>query len=164
MKKDMRIAIILSSEINLKDCWGGLQFLKNCGPTTKVVGIYIRSHNRITSKIQRLLTKLAAENIEAIIIAVNQANYLSSYCDDFLRNILHNTKTTVIEVKFEDGKNKSTDSINTPNQVINGFAGAEGFMDACMFSVDTEFPEIKLYEPEKTISLTLDRALEIASR
>lgn len=164
MKSNMKMAIILGSEISLKECWGGLQFLKNCEPTTKVIGIYIRSHNRITSKIQRLLTKLAAENVDAIIIAVNQTNYLSSYCDDFFRNILHNTKTTIIEVKFTDGKNKVADSIDKPNQVITGFKESKGFMEACIFSVDIEFPKIILYEPEKTITYTLDKALEIASR
>ena len=168
MKKDMKIAIILGSEISLKECWGGLQFLKNCEPATKVIGIYIRSHNRITSKIQRLLAKLSLENIDTIIIASKNAHYLSSRCDDILRNILHNTRATIIGVNFEGGEGALTKS-EIPNQAIFGngknvFNEAEGLMDACIYAVDTEFPKIILYEPKKLMSLTLDKALEIAAQ
>ena len=167
MKKGRKIALIIGSEITFKDCWGGLQLLKNCEPEITVTRIYVKSKEIITSKIQRLLTKLSNENIDTIIIASKNAHYLSSRCDDILRNILHNTRTTIIGASFTGGASLNDSKI--PNQAIFGngkivFNDSEGFMDACMYAVDEEFPEIKLYEPEKMISLSLDKALEIAAR
>ena len=168
MKKNMKVALIIGAEIAFAECFGGLQFLKNCEPEITVTRIYVKSKEIITSKIQRLLTKLSAENIDVVIIASKNAHYLSSRCDDILRNILHNTRTMVIGVNFERGCVSLTEP-KVPNQAIFGngtnvFNGSEGFMDACIYAVDADFPEIKLYEPEKTISLTLDKALEIAAR
>jgi hypothetical protein len=170
MKTGRKIAIILGAGISLKECWGSFQFLKNCELEIKVLGIYVKNENGITSKIQRLLTKLSAENVDTVIIGAHNARYLSSYCDDFFRCSLHNTKATIIEVNFGYEKNTLTDlAAKIPQQIIFGngsviFNGAEGLMDACIYAVDADFPEIKLYEPEKTITYTLDKALEIASR
>jgi phosphoribosylcarboxyaminoimidazole (NCAIR) mutase len=169
-----KIAIIVGSKSDLSQCQLGLKFLQEA--KVEVIGVYIRSQHRNTLPTQNLLKQLVEEGVDVIIIGAGWANHLTGCCDAFLRYALRDKKIVVVGVAFRDVTNeKHTQAAilsitEVPGtQVLFKFrdrdlVGIRGFLQACEIAATGELPEITLPTPKETMDLTLNEALEIATK
>lgn len=168
-----KIAVIVGSANDLKQCLEGLSYLKNCENIK--VSVYVRSQHRNTLPTQKLLKKLAKQGFNAVIAGAGWAAHLPGCCDALLRYTLHNSRLVVIGVAFEDPNipEHTLAAILSISEVpgtkvifkdeVGQFVGALGFMRACRFAAIRELPKIALPEPKPIMDLTLEEAIEIAS-
>ena len=169
-----KIAIILGSKSDLKQCILGLKHLKR-HPEFEVE-IYIRSQHRNTLSLQKLLVELSEQGVKTIIAGAGWANHLTGCTDAFLRYELKNDFTRVIGVAFEDKNNeKHTQAAILSITEVPGtqvifqdgdvfFIGTMGFFHACELATSKKdnLPAIKIPEPKPAENLSLDEAMELA--
>jgi phosphoribosylcarboxyaminoimidazole (NCAIR) mutase len=168
-----KIAIIIGSRSDLKQCLDGLKFLK--GQSEFNITVYIRSQHRNTLSLQQLLREISFFKFNVIIAGAGWANHLTGCTDAFLRYELKNNFTRVIGVAFEDrGNARHTHAAilsitevpgtqviykNSANEL---FIGSKGFLKACELAISPElddFPDIKLPEAKSAEDLSLDEAI-----
>lgn len=171
MEKKRKIAVILGSRSDLKQCKDGLLVLQQevQKGTVEVFGVYIRSIHRNTEATLSLLKELSvpALDVDVIIAGAGMANHLTGCTDAYLRYEIGNMQTVVVGVAFENQERPEwTDAagasiIHVPGTqvVFNNYVGADGFRRACEFAVTGTLPEIKEPEPRPSERFTLEKAL-----
>jgi len=167
-----KIAIIVGSASDLKQCLEGLKFLR--GDIENAVTIYVRSQHRNTLSLQKLLHGLP-DWADVAIVGAGWANHLTGCVDAFLRYEIKTTKLPVIGVAFEDPQNsRHTEAAILSMTEVPGtqviyrdekgiFVGPNGFFHACQFAVAGKFPVIKLPPPKEPQDLMMGQAIELAS-
>jgi phosphoribosylcarboxyaminoimidazole (NCAIR) mutase len=169
-----RIAIIVGSKSDLKQCKEGLKFLKSLSSTVFTF-VYIRSQHRHTLKLQQLLKELTENDLaDVIVTGAGMANHLSGCTDAYLRYTLRNTRIPVIGVAFEDPKSEENTNAAIlsmkcvpKTQLIfrnefDVFCGPDGFLEACELAVSEDLPKPHLPEPVEYLDLTLEEAMFLA--
>ena len=172
-----KIAVILGSKSDLRQCLDGLKFLKEHeGQEIECTGVYIASQHRNTLYVQMLLSELVKTKVDAIIVFAGWANHLTGCCDAFLRYTLHDSKIVVIGGGLEDENNpqhtlaaKISITEVPGTQVVHAdeggfFGGSTGFLRACRFAVLRSLPTIKLPDKKETNHLVLAEAIKIAAQ
>lgn len=172
-----KIAIIIGSESDLKQCRSGLEWLSDHKNLAEVVGVYISSQHRNTGLTQQLLRNLVNSDVDVTITGAGWANHLSGCCDAWLRYTMRTTKMPIIGVAFEDPKNERhtqaailsiTEVPGTQviykNYAGEKFIGSPGFLAACIMAVEQPLPVINLPEPKRSRDLSLAEALIIAQQ
>ncbi|MFA4999944.1 MAG: AIR carboxylase family protein [Patescibacteria group bacterium] len=177
MKRKRKIAVILGSKSDLKQCYDGLLFLKEFEESVlknTTIKVYIRSVHRNTLSLFDLLKKLSLSGTDVIITAAGWANHLSGCTDAYLRYTLRATKPVVVGVSLQDDDYpKHTHAAMLSVSEVPGtqvifadeggqFIGPNGFFRACQFATMRQLPEIKLPEPKEIADLNLDEALIMA--
>lgn len=170
-----KIAIIVGSKSDLKQCKEGLKFLKSLSSTVFTF-VYIRSQHRHTLKLQQLLKELTENDLaDVIVTGAGMANHLSGCTDAYLRYTLRNTIIPVIGVAFEDPKSEE----NTNAAILSmkcvpktqlifkneggiPFVGPKGFLAACKLAVSENLPKPQLPEPVEYFDMTLEEAMFLA--
>ncbi len=168
MKK--RLAIILGSRSDLKQCTEGLRLLREQSEFN--VMVHIRSQHRNTLSLQQLLKELSSLKVDVIIAGAGWANHLTGCTDAFLRYELKNNFTRVIGVAFEDeNDDRHTQAailsitevpgtqVIYKNAMDEMFVGLKGFLKACELAISPElnnFPDIKLPDARAAEDLSLD--------
>jgi len=172
-----KIAVIVGSESDLKQCLVGLKYLQKMGELeyAEVVGVYVSSIHRNTGLTHQLLRNLVNANVEVVITGAGWANHLSGCCDAWLRYTMRTIKLVVVGVAFEDMDNKHTQAailsisevpktqVVYKNKDGQNFVGGEGFRDACDFAVHGTLPVINLPDIKKTRDFSLLEAINVAS-
>lgn len=169
-----KVAVIVGSKSDLKNCNKGLIYLKY-SEEVEIAGVYVMSQHRNTLEVQDLLRELSDRQVEAVVVGAGWANHLTGCCDAFLRYTLGNMKLVVIGVAFEDPDNKNhtqaailsiTEVPGT--QVVfedqrGQFVGHGGFYHACKMAAVGDLPKIKLPTPKESMRLSIDEAIAMAS-
>ncbi len=173
-----KIAVMVGSDSDLKQCYGGLQYLQKAQKKglCEVVGVLTNSIHRNTEAVLNNLKELQEMEVDVLIAGAGWANHLTGTCDAYLRNTMKNDRITVIGVAF--GKMFPTTSEETRKReaatlsisevpgtqvVFEGFCiGEVGFRKACERAVEGDFPLIKLKEPKPAYWRTLNEALELS--
>lgn len=169
-----RVAIIIGSASDLKQCLEGLEFLNKQENLT--VSVFIRSQHRNTLDLQQLMWELP-RLADVVIVGAGWANHLTGCVDAFLRYTVRTTKVPVIGVAFEDKQNsKHTRAAILSITEVPGtqviyqdkegiFIGTNGFLRACALSIDESFQvDIILPEHKKSSDLTIQEAIYLASK
>ncbi len=167
-----KIAVIIGSTSDLKQCIVGLKFLKMCESRgqIKVKGVYIRSQHRNTLDVQSLLTELSRNKIDAIIVGAGWANHLTGCCDAFLRYTLQDTYVRVIGVAFQDEVQArrtqaavlSITEVPGTQVIFNDYIGQDGFARACLLAAQGDLKQIFLRVAKPAMNLSLEEAIEKA--
>ncbi len=173
-----RIAVIVGSKSDLKQCLDGLQLLATAKKHGEIELIDIRasSIHRVTRETLAHLESLSKMKppIDVLLTAAGWANHLTGICDSYLRYSLNDTHIIVVGVAFEDpSNNKHTLAAKLSitevpgTQVVSGdgirtFVGSEGFLRACRFAIKGQLPEVKLPKPRPVEVLLLDEAIVLA--
>ncbi len=163
-----KIAIILGSRSDLKQCLEGLKLLKK--QSKFKVMVHIRSQHRNTLSLQKLLLELSFLKVDVIIAGAGWANHLTGCTDAFLRYELKNNFTRVIGVAFEDKNDErhtqaailSITEVPGTQVIYKDFVGPNGFLKACELAISPEldtFPDIKIPDPKAAEDLSLDEAI-----
>ena len=183
-----RVAIIIGSKSDLRQCYRGFQFLQEHREDIKVIKVHIRSQHRHTLDTQAILEKYAnmGENgPDAIIIGAGWANHLTGCSDAFLRYSLKNDKISIFGVAFADLSDSSEADKEARNQAAklsisevpgtqviyhdlknkhknrnNVLFGETGFLEACWAAAYYDLPKIELKTPPPIEDLSLEDALE----
>jgi hypothetical protein len=182
-----KVAIIIGSKSDLRQCYRGFQFLQEHREDIKVIKVHIRSQHRHTFDTQAILDKYAnmQNGPDAIIIGAGWANHLTGCSDAFLRYSLKNDKISVFGVAFADlsdspeadreARNQAAklsisevpgtqviyhDLKNKRKERNNVFFGETGFLDACWNAAYYDLPKIELKEAPPIEDLSLEDALE----
>ncbi len=170
-----RIAVLIGSQSDLKQCGEGLKILKSAVEEEIVEVVDLRA-----SSIHRAMTLTLAHvrdkaDIDVMITGAGWANHLTGVTDAYLRYALENTKVVVIGVAFEDAKNpKHTQAAILSITEVPGtqvvfedaegeFSGPDGFRRACQFAVSGELPVLTIPEERPPVRFTLDEAIAIAN-
>jgi|ERR1035437_343164 phosphoribosylcarboxyaminoimidazole (NCAIR) mutase len=168
-----KIAIIVGSESDLKQCLYGLKFLAEKSENT--VMICVRSQHRNTLSLQELLRDLP-KYYDVAIVGAGWANHLTGCVDAFLRYELKTMKVPIIGVAFKDElNNRHTEAAilsmtEVPGTQVtyrdeNGiFVGQGGFLRACKLAMSGNLPMVKLFEQKPVQDLSLEEAIQIASK
>lgn len=172
-----KIAVMIGSPSDLKQCLAGLEALKEACQRGEIelLGNVIQasSIHRATDDTLRLIRSYhESENPPDVLIAgAGWANHLTGICDSYLRHTLHNTKTVVVGVAFTDPR----DPIHTMAAILSitevpghqvvfsdesgKFIGANGFLCACRFTISGKLPTITLPKPRPLETFTLEAAI-----
>lgn len=167
MKNKVRVAVMIGSESDLKQCRVGLlhlQILQNL-EAIDFVGVNIGSIHRNTEAVLATIKTLVEQNVDVVIVGAGWANHLTGTVDAYLRYTLHDTKTHVLGVAFEDEKNSEHTQaailsiIYVPGtQVDYCGVGSRGFYSACT-KVNSDLKLLKVPEPRQSQWLTLEDAI-----
>lgn len=180
-----KIAVIIGSESDLKQCLTGLKFLQDLtlapknSPETKgglveIAGVYIRSQHRNTLETQKLIEKMLTDRVDVIITGAGWANHLSGCTDAYLRYTLKTENIKVIGVAFEDiNEPRHTQAALLSISEVPGtqvifkdgdgeFIGSAGFLRACRFAALVRLPTITLPAPKPARDLSLLEAISIS--
>ncbi|OGD56401.1 hypothetical protein A2V71_04690 [Candidatus Berkelbacteria bacterium RBG_13_40_8] len=174
-----RIAVIVGSKTDLKQCGQGLEYLRQESQANRVKligGILASSIHRATEFTLKKLRELHSSKSppDVLITGAGWANHLTGMCDAYLRYTLGDTKIVVVGVAFEDSDNQnhtlaSRLSISEvpKTQVVfsdklGSFEDQNGFLRACRFAVNGVLPAIILPESRPPELLSLENALKEA--
>lgn len=168
-----RIGVMLGSEIDLKQCLMGLEYLRDTQKwgNVEVAFVRINSIHRNTTDtlffVFRLWLMSFLFHLDAIIVGAGMANHLTGTVDAFLRYALRSRRIVIIGVAFENAKNpkhtqaaiSSITEVPSTQVVFNNFVGAEGFFRACVFAVEGILPKLIRPAKKKTQNLTVRGAI-----
>lgn len=181
-----RIAIIVGSKSDFKQCQKGLEWLKTNANIIQVLQVYVASQHRHTRRVQEILENLSASSKppDAIIAAAGWANHLTGCVDAYLRYTLRDSKILVIGAAIEDIQQKGRADIDPfmnrnsaailsitcvpGTQVVykdsdgKHFCGEDGFYRACAYAAMGEFPSIELKDAPPPLNLSLAEALKLS--
>jgi len=166
-----KVAIIIGSQSDLKQCVGGLKLLQDHPEI--IVNVFVRSQHRNTLDLQQLLQELVQLKYDVIIAGAGWANHLTGCVDAYLRYTLRDATIPVIGVAFSDPKNNrhtraavlsmtevpGTQVIYKKTEAI--FIGPEGFWGACQLAINGKLPKIELPQGKEALDLNLDTALKM---
>lgn len=174
-----KIAVIVGSESDLKQCLVGLDYLQKMEELdcAEVVGVYVSSIHRNTGLTHQLLRTLVKDNVEVVITGAGWANHLSGCCDAWLRYTMRTVDLVVVGVAFEDMDNNirrtqaailsisevPQTQVIYKNEAGENFVGEKGFRDACDFAVNGTLPVISLPDTKKIRNFSLQEAITFAN-
>ena len=173
-----KIAVILNSELYLKECLFGLRYLleqKNIGEAS-IEGVYINDYYQKPALLNQLLRNLAEKKVEVIITVSEIGTDLAAFCDAHLRYGLKNTNILVLGVILSDLFNGQDNQAVTlaisgnsrcqafyHNESGRVFLNCDGFEYACRYAVHGVRPRIDLWTVKEIIDLSLDEAITRAA-
>lgn len=166
----VRIGIMIGSDSDLKQCREGLWWLNELSPTQVVVEAVITNsiHRNTTS----VLDNLEDYPVDVWIVGAGMANHLTGTADAYLRYALKR-RTPVIGVAFEGKTLEDTEAACLSIERVPGtqvifdrkkFVGAAGFLHACRYAAEGNFPEIKLTDGKPVQVRTLPDAIAAAEQ
>lgn len=173
--KKKKIAIIIGSKSDLPQCASGLELLRQqVSQGAAEATIHIISVHRHTDRLLWLLQSLnEAGDVDAIIAGAGKAAHLPGCVDAYLRHRLGDTQIKVIGVAFSGGGGVEgwIDTLTARlsitrvpgTQVLYAGSGSHGFSRACRLAI-SELPAIKLKVPPPCQDLSLERAIDLATR
>ncbi len=166
-----RIAIMIGSDSDLKQCVRGFEYLIEAERQglVEVVSVITNSIHRNGKKVFKKLFWLSISEVDVIIAGAGMANHLTGTADAHLRYGLRDDRLVVVGVAFEGKTEAETRAaresiIYVPGTqvVFNEYIGAEGFYRACDFAVLGELPKIVLKEGKPVVKRTLKEAIRVA--
>ncbi|MFH1608970.1 MAG: AIR carboxylase family protein [Patescibacteria group bacterium] len=169
----MRIAIIVGSKTDLKQCLLGLQLLEK--NLENSVTVFVRSQHRNTLSLQQLLRELP-NSYDIAIVGAGWANHLTGCVDAFLRYEIKTTKMPVVGVAFADCEHpRHTRAAKLSMTEVPGtqviyqdddgiFVGEDGFLRACRWVMLLKnIPVMEIPDAKPGCNLSLSEAIQIAS-
>lgn len=170
----IKIAVIVGSQNDLKQCGDGLKFLhQQVVNGLASVSVYVKSAHRHTLKLLWLLDSFHAAEQEdngydVIIAGAGKAAVMPSLADAYLRNHLGNTKIKVIGVAFsgkgwKDYQAAVLTITQAPgSQVIYAGRDKQGFCKACKMACNGSLPDINLAPIPLDQDLSLEKAIALS--
>ncbi|MBU1165159.1 AIR carboxylase family protein [Patescibacteria group bacterium] len=172
MAKVRKVGIMIGSDSDLPQCLRGLKYLREVEKEGLVeVKIFKTSSFHRNQDESRETIKNWLGKIDAWILGAGHANHLTGSLEAYARYVLNDIKTTFIGVAFEADQSElnraailSITCVPGTQVVFNDFIGEMGFLEACAFAVNGEFPEIKKPESRSTVDRSLEEAIEDAEK
>lgn len=168
-----RIAVIIGSRSDLKQCARGLNLLRREHREGRInfLGVRVCSAHRNPDAVDVFIQWLIDNHVDCAVAGAGGSNHLTAILDTRLRNKYHDVHTAVIGVAFSGKTSRKTQEAIFSITGVPGFqgifdenqhVGSEGFYNACFDAIGKEKPAITLAAPKPSEHLSVEEAYAAA--